>query len=78
MSDDNNDPKCGVCGERRSVHVPSESGPLTHPREARGEGMYRLVSPGWTMSGAMDSSARGWRDDIEIPPSYEFVPKTVG
>jgi hypothetical protein len=40
--------------------------------------MYRLVSPGWTMSGAMGSSVRGWRDDIEIPPSYEFVPKIAG
>lgn len=69
------DPVCGVCGERRSLHVPTEAGPLTHPREARGEGTYEMVSPGWTMSGAMGSTTLGITDDIEIPPSYKFVPK---
>lgn len=69
------DPVCGICGERRSAHVPTADGPLTHPREARGEGTYVQTSPGWTMSGAMGSTALGWMDDIEIPPSYKFVPK---
>ena len=68
-----NDPKCGICGELRSAHVSTESGPLTHPREARGEGMYVLDSPGWTMSGAMGSTTLGFTDDVEIPPTYKFV-----
>lgn len=67
------DPICGICGERRSAHVPTETGPLTHPREARGEGTYVQVSPGWTMSGAMGAFPHN--DDIEMPPTYKFVPK---
>lgn len=38
------DEKCNVCGEPRSAHVKTEKGPLTHPREARGEGTYQFVS----------------------------------
>ena len=41
MSDD---PVCEVCGERKSAHVPTDEGPLTHPREARGEGTYEMRS----------------------------------
>jgi len=67
------DPECGVCGELRSAHVPTKNGPLTHPREARGEGTYVLVSPGYTMSGCMGTFPGG--DDIDIPPSYKFVAK---
>jgi hypothetical protein len=33
---------CEVCGEPDTRHVPTEKGPMTHPREARGEGTYRL------------------------------------
>lgn len=36
------DPPCRVCGEPRSAHMPGPAGPLTHPREARGEGYYVL------------------------------------
>lgn len=62
------DPICGICGERLSTHVPTEAGPYTHPKEARGEGVYRMVRPGYTMGrGPAD-------DDIEMPPRYEFVP----
>lgn len=69
------DPICAVCSEPRSAHVPTADGPLTCPRLARGEGHYELVSPGWTMSGAMGSIGFGIGDDIEMPPTYKFVPK---
>lgn len=36
----NNDPICDVCGSRRSEHVKTTAGPFTHPKEARGEGIY--------------------------------------
>ena len=42
MSDD---PVCNVCGDRKSAHVSTAKGPYTHPREARGEGVYEEVSP---------------------------------
>ncbi len=67
------DPICGVCCEPRSAHVSTVDGPLTHPREARGEGTYEMVSPGYTMSGAMGTFPGG--DDIDMPPTYKFVPK---
>lgn len=35
---------CRICGEPQSAHVPTERGPLTHPREARGEGVYIYVA----------------------------------
>lgn len=66
------DPVCGVCSERRSVHVPTDDGPLTCPRVARGEGYFVLERPGYTMSGAMGTFPGG--DDIEVPPVYKFVP----
>jgi diadenosine tetraphosphate (Ap4A) HIT family hydrolase len=66
----NDDPICGVCGEARSLHVETADGPFTHPREARGEGTYTLVSPGYTMSGAMGSFPHN--DDIDMPPTYRF------
>jgi hypothetical protein len=33
---------CTVCGEPRHAHVATDKGPLTHPREARGEGIYEV------------------------------------
>lgn len=66
------DPVCGICSEPRSVHVPTTSGPLTHPREARGEGEYVLVRRPYTMSGCMGAFPGG--DDIDMPPVYKFVP----
>lgn len=66
------DPICGICGEPLSLHVPTESGPHTHPREARGEGVYVLVSRGYTMSGCMGGFPGD--PDIEIGPSYKFQP----
>jgi hypothetical protein len=62
------DPRCGVCGERLSAHVATEKGPLTHPREARGEGEYVLAREGFTQGGLPF--------DIEHGPSYRFVPTT--
>lgn len=45
---------------------------LTHPREARGEGIYVIVRLGYTMSGSMDDDPDG--DDIDTPPAYRFDP----
>lgn len=67
---DAKDPKCGICCEPRSAHVPTDDGPLTCPRLARGEGEYVLVHPAYTMSGCMGSFPGG--DDIEMPASYRF------
>lgn len=63
------DPECNICGARLSEHVPTESGPYTHPREAAGEGRYELARPGYTRAGAWPGD-----DDIEMPPVYRFVP----
>ena len=38
------DPECTVCGAKLSEHVPTESGPYTHPREAAGEGRYEFAN----------------------------------
>jgi diadenosine tetraphosphate (Ap4A) HIT family hydrolase len=68
MTDD--DPTCNICSELRSTHVDTKDGPLTCPRLARGEGVYVLVRPGYTMSGCMGTSPGG--DDIDMPPVYRF------
>lgn len=60
--------KCGVCGEPRSAHVPTDRGPETHPREARGEGYYEEVSPGHLEGGFFPG------DEYEVGPTYRFVP----
>jgi hypothetical protein len=63
-----NDPICSICGETKSAHLPTQNGPLTHPREARGEGKYVLVREGYTLG-------RGPAlNDIEIEPLYRFEP----
>ncbi len=62
----NDDPICNVCGEPKSAHVATEKGPLTHPREARGEGIYEFVSY-WE---GFDFSRGEWRRD----ENYRFVP----
>lgn len=59
------DPKCNVCGEPKSAHVPTDKGPFTHPREARGEGTYELVSY-WE---GFDFNTGEWRRD----ETYRFV-----
>ena len=59
------DPICNACGELRSAHVPTEKGPLTHPREARGEGTY--VRHTGTIGGGVE------RDDYPFE-SWEFKP----
>lgn len=66
------DPKCEICGELRSAHVATPAGPLTHPREARGEGRYELVRAGYTLSGCMGGGPGA--PDIDMPPVYRFVP----
>lgn len=60
------DPSCTICGEPRSAHIATEKGPLTHPREARGEGTYELEACGTIGTGP-------WHDDIEWA-RYKFVP----
>ena len=58
---------CRVCGEPRSAHVATAAGELTHPREARGEGKYRLVASG--------TIGAYWPGDDDLPwERYEFVP----
>lgn len=59
------DERCRVCGELRSAHVATEKGPLTHPREARGEGYYKCVGRGVVGGGL-------WGDDTEWE-RWEFV-----
>jgi len=47
---------CRICGEPRRAHVgPNE----THPREARGEGTYKLVGAGTMSAGVWCSECRG-------------------
>lgn len=59
---------CSVCGEPRSAHVPTDAGPLTHPREARGEGRYVLVRAGYEWGGFMPGEG-GFS-----PPVWRFEP----
>jgi hypothetical protein len=63
MSDD---PKCNICGSKKSEHVPTDKGPFTHPREAAGEGKY--VRTGYGTIGFGPA-----RDDEEWE-RWEFVP----
>lgn len=70
MSDDR---ICDVCGEPKSAHVATEAGPLTHPREARGEGRYELVRAGYWMAGSWPGD-----EDVPVAPFYRFVKRTEG
>lgn len=67
------DPVCLICGERKSKHVATEKGPFTHPREAAGEGTYKLVSRG-TLGGGLSLYDGALRDDMPFE-RWEFVPK---
>lgn len=53
---------CRICGEPKSKHVPTDKGPFTHPREARGEGIYERVAFG-TIGGGPSLSG-GVSDDL--------------
>lgn len=64
--------RCGVCGEPRSAHVPTDEGPLTHPREARGEGVYVQTRAPYISGGYWPG------DDWEMPATYTFVPNKAG
>lgn len=72
------DPKCVVCCEPRSVHVPTEDGPLTCPRLARKEGWYELVSPGYILSGCIGGGGGPGAPDEYVDPTYRFVPLAAG
>ncbi len=65
----NDDPICGICHEPKSLHVKTDAGPFTHPREARGEGTNVLVR-GPTTLGRLSPAD----DDIHCPPVYKFQP----
>ena len=66
---------CVVCGEPRSAHVATVLGPLTHPREARGEGCYRRIGGGSYSAGLNCSRCPGGIcDGHAIEPTWEFVP----
>lgn len=56
---------CRVCHEKRSAHVKTEKGEFTHPREARGEGYYKLAAAG-TYGGGLEHDDQYWE-------RYEFV-----
>ena len=73
MSDE--DPVCRICGERKSAHIATDAGPFTHPREARGEGIYRLVSRG-TLGGGLSLYDGALLDDQPYE-HWEFVPTTA-
>lgn len=60
---------CNICGEPKSAHVPTDKGPLTHPREARGEGEYVQVSPGH-----IEGSFWPDQDETHTPAAWMFVP----
>lgn len=62
------DPICGICKEPKSLHIATETGPLTHPREARGEGKYMLKRQAH-IAGRMSPGD----DELEIPAVWEFV-----
>lgn len=62
------DPVCVVCGEPCSAHVWTTDGPFTHPKVARGEGRYELVSPGFILGGGVANN------DEYVDPTYRFVP----
>lgn len=64
--------RCAICGEPREAHVATADGPLTHPREARGEGRYVLVRPAYTQGNGP------WADDEEVPAVYKFEPAQEG
>lgn len=68
---EHDDPICRVCGERKSAHVATAKGPLTHPREAKGEGEYVLVAAG--TYGAITPG-----DDDTPWERYEFRPTSKG
>ena len=66
------DPICRICGEPKSAHVATDAGPFTHPREARGEGHYKLVSRG-TLGGGLSLYDGALHDDMPFE-RWEFVP----
>lgn len=56
---------CNICGEPKSAHVATAKGPFTHPREARGEGVYENRS--------FVMGCGPWHDD-EYIVRWVFVP----
>jgi hypothetical protein len=69
---EDDDPICVVCQEPRSLHVPTDDGPLTCPRLARKEGRYVLVSRGYILSGCMGGGPGA--PDEYVDPVYRFEP----
>jgi hypothetical protein len=50
---------CNICREPKSKHVATKDGPFTHPRQARGEGVYILEDFGSTGYGMNCDLCRG-------------------
>jgi hypothetical protein len=73
---ESSDPVCRICGEKKSAHVATEKGPYTHPREARGEGVYRLKSAGTSGMGPGhdDLPYEHWEFVPHVEPKPEPVP----
>lgn len=69
---------CIICGERRGDHVRTAEGPETHPREARGEGVYRVKSGSFGTRGhGLDCDECGGPCSMDHPFDtrvWEFVP----
>lgn len=63
------DPKCKICGARKSEHVATAEGPFTHPRQAAGEGTYELKAFG-TLGGGVAHDDEPWE-------RWEFVPSVA-
>lgn len=66
---------CRICGEPESAHVPTGDGPLTHPKQAAGLGIYRLVNRGTSYHGLACLDCSGGPCDGHPWETWEFVPK---
>jgi putative component of toxin-antitoxin plasmid stabilization module len=64
---------CRICNEARSAHVATAKGALTHPREARGEGAYRVYH-GTAGFGLMCSLCGGPCSQDHPTMRVEFIP----
>lgn len=74
MAEEDPNELCKVCGEARGLHIPTAKGPLTHPREAREEGVYVRTGNGTHHMGLFCQLCHGPCDGHEWE-NWEF--KTV-
>lgn len=70
---------CLICNEPRSAHVETERGPLTHPREARGEGEYIEIGGGVYYAGLRCQTCPGGVcEGHPYSGRWEFEPNEIG